>query len=100
MTGILKMAQLYNQFRVIDYNDISGEVTLGWYDSTLPLTGQRFYTMGHKIPEEAEANSWTRAQYLAYWGAQVESVYEIPQFLKDEGDKTRTFNDIGYEILP
>lgn len=94
------MAQVYNEFRVIDYDETIGEVTLGWYDSNLPLAGQNFLVRGHKVPEEAETNNWTRVQYLAYWVAQVETVYDIPQFLKDEGDKTRTFPQIGYEILP
>jgi hypothetical protein len=84
------MAQNYNNFRVLNYDESKGEVELAWYDDNFPFVGQRVHVEGHKIPEEAETNTWDRAQYLAYWVQQIATMYDIPQFLKDEADHTRS----------
>jgi hypothetical protein len=83
------MAQIYNNFRVIDYDEAEGAVELGWYDDQLPLGGQKILRRNHKIPLEAEQASWTRAQYLTYFLSQVEDIADVPQWAKDEAHATR-----------
>ena len=81
--------QIYNNFRAYDYDIATGTVELAWYDDTQPLTGQRLLRRNHKIPVEAEQNTWTHAQYLAYWLLEVEDIADVPQFLQDEANSTR-----------
>jgi len=56
------MAQVYNNFRVLDYDIARGELTLGSYNDQLPIDDQFIYALGHKIPLEAETNNRTRAE--------------------------------------
>ena len=81
--------QTYNNFRAYDYDISDGTVQCAWYDDGLPLTGQRLLRRNHKIPIEAEQNSWTHAQFLAFWILEIEDVADVPQFLQDEANATR-----------
>ncbi|UCD23664.1 MAG: hypothetical protein JSW51_11585 [Gemmatimonadota bacterium] len=91
------MAQVYNQFRVLSYDESRGEMVLAWYDDTpavpgpglaTPIEQQTILQLQHKIPVEAELNNWTRDQYLAFFLTTVEDVMDIPQWAKDEADTT------------
>lgn len=92
------MAQVYNNFRVIDYDISRGEMTLGWYNDQLPIDDQFILTLGHKIPVEAEVNNWTRAEYLAWFINEVEDVADVPQWAQDEARVTRIYNKLIPEI--
>lgn len=94
------MAQVYNNFRVLDYDVPSGELTLGWYNDQLPIDGQFILRQGHRIPIEAEQNSWTRAQLLTFFLDQVNDVADIPQWAKDEAANTRGYFKFIPEINP
>ena len=90
--------QIYNNFKVLDYNVARGEMTLAWYNDQLPLEGQFILDLGHKIPLEAEANNWTRAEYLAWFINEVEDIADIPQWAKDEAKSTRVYTKLIPEI--
>lgn len=91
------MAQTYNEFRVLDYDESRGEMTCAWYDNTrdgqgrlvTPIAEQTVLQLGHKIPVEAELNNWTRDQYRQFFLTTVEDVMDIPQWAKDEADSTK-----------
>lgn len=90
------MAQVYNEFRVVGVSEDTGELTLAWYDDTRDAQGrlvtalkdQTFLVRGHKIPVEAEDNSWTREQLRDFFVLQVEGIASIPQWAKTEADNT------------
>jgi len=92
--------QVYNNFRVINYDIPRGDIELAWYDDTKPLAGQHILTLNHKIPLEAELNNWTRADFLTWFINEVEDVADVPQWAKDEAAKTRIYNKLIPEILP
>lgn len=90
------MAQTYNEFRVLNYDESRGEMTLAWYDDTrdgngdlvTPIAEQTILQLGHKIPVEAEQNNWDRTLMRDFFLTQVEDVMDIPQWAKDEADAT------------
>lgn len=92
------MAQVYNNFRVLDYDIARGEMVLGWYDDTQPIADQFILSLNHKIPLEAETNNWTRAEYLAWFIQEVEDVADVPQWARDEAKVTRTYNKLIPEV--
>jgi len=92
--------QIYNEFRVIDYQPDIGHLVLGWYDDQQPLAGQVILQRAHKIPIEAEQNNWTRAQLLTFWLLEVEDIADIPQWAKDEAHKTRVEFVLTPIVLP
>lgn len=85
------MARTYNNFRVLEYDIPSGEMTLGWYDDTQPYADQILWRQGHKIPLEAEQNNWVRADYLAWFIQEISDVSDIPQWAMDEAHNTRSY---------
>lgn len=84
--------QILNNFKVISIDRNTGQMELLWYDDTetvpgtldVPIRQQNYQLSFHRIPPEAEENSWTRAQYLSWWVNEVQDVPDMPQWADDE----------------
>ena len=83
------MAKVFNDARIMNYNEASGQIEVVWYDNTVPLADQHVYIINHIIPEEYETEGWDRAQLLQALSLEVPFVADIPQWLKDEADRTK-----------
>ncbi len=102
------MAQVYNNFRVVDYEISTGHIAVVWYDDTrdgggqlvTPIRQQYLLRRAHKIPIEAEQNNWTRADLLQFLLLEIEDVADIPQWAIDEAGKTRAEERYTVEIIP
>lgn len=104
------MAQIYNEMRILEFDEATGECLVGWYDGTLanggtgpgletPIEQQKILRLGMKIPIEFEQNSWTRTQLRDFWLGSVEDVADIPQWAKDEANTTKIRDTISVEII-
>lgn len=87
--------QRYTDFKVIGTNPSNGQVDVVWYDDTrgadgrlaTPIDQQNILFLSHRVPVEAEENSWTREQMRQWWLADVDDVADIPQWAEDEVGK-------------
>ncbi len=77
----------YTTFVVVETYPDLGEVLLEWTDENNP-DGQTIEQI-HKLPLQAEAGSWTEAQYREYFISQVAQVVEIPKWMTDEEEATQ-----------
>lgn len=75
------MARIYETFKIIDYDEVKGEIVLEWQD-TNDLTNT--FTLNHRIPLEAEDANWTEAQYRSYFINEVSDAATIPDWMKTE----------------
>lgn len=88
--------QNYNEFRVVEVYEATGEMKVVWYDDTrdgqgklvTALKDQTVLEQGHKIPVEAEQNNWTREMLRDFWVLQIEGIADIPAWAKTEADST------------
>jgi len=83
------MARIFNNARIMNYNEVSGEIEIGWYDDAVPFTDQTPYIINHRIPEEFETEGWTRGELLQALAVELPVVVTIPQWMKDEADRTK-----------
>ena len=84
------MARIYNDFRVLNYDTPSGEITLAWYDNNFPYAGQILHRQQHRIPEDSEGNNWVREDFRAWWVQEVAYIGDVDdyQWMKDEAHAT------------
>ncbi|MGI9251038.1 MAG: hypothetical protein ACR2PR_07545 [Pseudohongiellaceae bacterium] len=75
----------YQTFVVLETMPELGEVLLEWTDTNDP-DGPK-YAQVHKLPLQAEAESWDESQYRQYFISQVAQVVEIPQWMFDEEER-------------
>jgi len=89
------MAQVYNQFRVLNYSIKEGSLEVIWYDkdSATPPKQQRTLRRSHKIPNEAIDNNWDRATLTNFFADQVEDVMDVPQWAIDEANNTKVVTE-------
>jgi len=82
--------QVYNNFRVLNYDKDIGHMETAWYNDQLPFAGQTILRTNLRVPPEFESELWTRDQLRLYWlstGA-VNDVPAIPQWAIDEAEDT------------
>ncbi len=93
------MSQDYNNFRIINYNQASGDVEVAWYDDTQPgpIENQRLGLLNHQMPIELETETWTKGQLLTFLlPERPQGIPDFPSWLTDEAEHTRVdFHPVG-----